>query len=84
MPGADPEKDGIAGGKAVTVDARGMKCPWPALRLAKAMRTYESACLIADDPAASAEIASLAEKNGWRMVRESREGVVTIRVSRNP
>ena len=47
------------------VDARGMRCPWPALRLARAMRERSAALIVADDPAAPREIALLAEERGW-------------------
>lgn len=47
------------------VDARGLRCPWPVLRLAKAMRDADVVEIIADDPAAPAEIAALAEAQGW-------------------
>ena len=48
------------------VDARGMRCPWPALRLARAMRESDGPVLIlADDPIAPAEIAALAAARGW-------------------
>ncbi len=49
----------------VTVDARGLRCPWPVLRLARAMRSADSATIIADDPAAPGEIAALAAAQGW-------------------
>lgn len=56
----------------VLIDARGLKCPWPALRLARAVRqsgggggTFE---LIAEDPAAARDIPRLAEENGWGIV----------------
>lgn len=52
---------------AVVVDARGMRCPWPALRLARAMRGADRALLIADDPQAEREVAALAEERGWRV-----------------
>lgn len=48
------------------VDARGMRCPWPALRLARAMRESGGPVLIlADDPIAPGEIAALAAAQGW-------------------
>ena len=50
---------------AATVDARGMRCPWPALRLAKAMRGARAALLLSDDPRAEAEVAALAKVHGW-------------------
>lgn len=49
------------------VDARGLKCPWPALRLARALREADSAVIVADDPIAPAEIAALASEQGWRV-----------------
>jgi tRNA 2-thiouridine synthesizing protein A len=47
------------------VDARGMRCPWPALRLARAMREGDEAVIVADDPIAPREIAALAGERGW-------------------
>jgi tRNA 2-thiouridine synthesizing protein A len=51
----------------VTVDARGLRCPWPVLRLARAMRSVDSVTIIADDPAAPGEIAALAAAQGWTL-----------------
>jgi tRNA 2-thiouridine synthesizing protein A len=47
------------------VDARGMRCPWPVLRLARAMRGADAVTLLADDPAAAGEIGALAAQQGW-------------------
>lgn len=47
------------------IDARGMRCPWPALRLAREMRTARRAVIVADDPIAPGEIAALAAERGW-------------------
>ena len=48
------------------VDARGMRCPWPAIRLGRAMRESGGPVLIlADDPIAPGEIAALAKAQGW-------------------
>ena len=55
---------------AVThVDARGLKCPWPALRLARAVRLAGGGCfeLVAEDPAAARDIPLLADQHGWRI-----------------
>jgi tRNA 2-thiouridine synthesizing protein A len=49
----------------VTVDARGMRCPWPALQAAKAMRRHARIRLIADDPRAEDEARALAAQHGW-------------------
>lgn len=51
----------------VTIDARGMRCPWPALRLARAMRGADTARLICDDPRAEGEAAALAAIKGWSL-----------------
>ena len=59
------------------VDARGMRCPWPALRLARAMREGDRARILADDPATPREIAALAAQHGWRVVAEADALVVT-------
>ena len=50
---------------ALVIDARGMRCPWPALRLARAMREAPDVLLIADDPQAGREVAALAGEHGW-------------------
>jgi tRNA 2-thiouridine synthesizing protein A len=44
-----------------------MRCPWPALRLARAMREAADVLLIADDPQAGREVAALAGEHGWRI-----------------
>ncbi|WP_420136688.1 sulfurtransferase TusA family protein [Sphingomonas sp.] len=54
------------------VDARGMRCPWPVLRLARAMRSASRVDILADDPAAPAEIAALAATQGWSL--QERDG----------
>ncbi|HJT41781.1 MAG TPA: sulfurtransferase TusA family protein [Sphingobium sp.] len=56
MPANDP----------VHVDARGLKCPWPALRAARAMRSADAITIEADDPIAPRELAALAQQQGWR------------------
>ncbi len=52
---------------AAVVDARGMRCPWPALRLARAMRAEREVLLLADDPQAAREVAALAAAQDWRI-----------------
>ena len=52
---------------AYEVDARGMRCPWPALRAARAMREHERVLVHADDPIAPKELASLAAEHKWRL-----------------
>ncbi len=52
------------------VDARGLRCPLPALRLARAVRDggAGSYSLLADDPAAQADIPALCGERGWRLL----------------
>lgn len=50
------------------VDARGLRCPWPALRLARAMREGGASArvrIVTDDPSAPREIAALAAEQDW-------------------
>ncbi len=52
------------------IDARGMRCPWPALRTARAMREAAPGApieIVADDPLAEAEITALARAAGWEI-----------------
>ena len=47
------------------IDARGLRCPWPALRLARALRNgLLPVEILADDPAAEREIRALAAARG--------------------
>lgn len=55
----------------LVVDARGMRCPWPALRLARAMREAADVLLIADDPQAGREVAAIAAEHGWQLAAET-------------
>ena len=55
----------------LVVDARGMRCPWPALRLARAMRDGADVVLIADDPQAGREVGALATEHGWSVEAET-------------
>jgi len=54
---------------SVLVDARGLRCPWPVLRLARAARGLEAGVieLLSDDPAAAGEVASFVAERGWRL-----------------
>ena len=67
---------------AVDIDARGLKCPWPALRLARAMRGAVEAGIVADDPIAPAEITALADQHGWTVELLGSELGPTWRISR--
>lgn len=60
MPANDP-----AAHAPVLVDARGMKCPWPVLRAARAMRSADHILVEADDPIAPRELEALARQQEW-------------------
>lgn len=51
----------------VHVHAKGMKCPWPALRAARAMRSANVVTVEADDPNAARELQALTRQHGWRL-----------------
>jgi len=51
--------------RPMEIDARGMRCPWPALRAARAMRSARAVVIRADDPVAGRELAALAGEHGW-------------------
>jgi len=56
------------------LDLRGMRCPWPAIRVARALREAGEGAVIlavADDPAAPREIDALAKQGGWRISAEN-------------
>jgi tRNA 2-thiouridine synthesizing protein A len=57
-----------AGAGARLLDLRGLRCPWPALRVARALREEAAPLLaVADDPAAEKEIAAIVAERGWRL-----------------
>ncbi len=65
------------------IDARGLRCPWPVVRLARALRDgADTVTIVADDPSAATEIAAFASDralsltlvetpigSGWRLNR---------------
>jgi TusA-related sulfurtransferase len=55
--------------QTIIIDARGLKCPLPALRLAREVRTHGSGHyrLHADDPAARHDIPALCQERGWKL-----------------
>ena len=51
------------------IDARGLRCPWPVLRAAKALRADglgSGVIIVADDPIAPAELAAYALEHGLK------------------
>lgn len=53
----------------IYLDARGLRCPLPALRLARAVREGGPGhyVLLADDPAAQVDVPALCAERGWRL-----------------
>ncbi|MFA7441460.1 MAG: sulfurtransferase TusA family protein [Sphingomonadaceae bacterium] len=51
------------------IDARGLRCPLPALRLARVIRESGPGRfrLLADDPAARGDIPALCKEHGWTL-----------------
>ncbi len=55
----------------LTIDALGLLCPLPVLRLAKRIRDLapgQVACLIADDPAAAIDVPHFCTEQGHRFL----------------
>jgi len=59
-----------------------MRCPWPALRAARAMRDAPAVTVIADDPIAPAELAALAMAQGWSCTPVEGEAGPAFRLAR--
>ena len=65
----------------VLVDARGLYCPIPVLRLAKAFRGAPAgvvARLLATDPAAVEDVNVFCRDRGHRLIESRREGEVFL------
>lgn len=70
---------------AVLVDARGMRFPWPALRLARAVRAGAARILLlADDDNAEREIRALVLAHGWALSGGDGRFDLLINVSATP
>ena len=55
----------------IEIDARGLLCPLPVLKLAKRMKSLavgESVCLVADDPAAIVDVPHYCTESGHELV----------------
>lgn len=62
------------------IDARGQRCPWPAIRLARALReTTGLVEMLADDPAAPRELADVAKHAGAAFCIENEQGTLLFR-----
>ena len=70
--------------KPFEVEARGMRCPWPALRAAKAMRDHDNVLIRADDPIAPRELAALAEERGWVFDQQGDTSFILVQSAEKP
>ncbi len=60
----------------LTLDLRGLRCPLPVLRAAKAMRTAAPGAIVevlADDPGSPADFWDLCAAQGYQLVGEGEE-----------
>ena len=64
----------------VTIDATGLLCPLPVLKLQKAMKPLmqgQVACLLATDPAAVIDVPHFCNEQGHRLVETREEAEAT-------
>ncbi len=69
------------------LDLRGLRCPWPAIRVGRALREAADGAVIlavADDPAAPREIGAVAGERGWRISTAESEIGPALRLIANP
>lgn len=67
----------MASDVVIEVDARGLRCPWPVLRLARAARAGAGRYrLLADDPAVPGDLAAMAQERGWTVAAMAGDGAV--------
>lgn len=66
------------------VDARGLRCPMPVLRLRKAVEGLPAGAVIemlATDPAAQRDIPAFCEEKGWTLISaHTQEGITRYRI----
>lgn len=62
----------------IRVDARGLRCPLPVLRLRKAAQGLAGGLveLTADDPAADADVPAFVHEMGWTIEANRRDGSI--------
>lgn len=67
----------------VAIETRGLRCPWPALRAARALREHPGAIIAvrADDPQATAELAALAAAHDLTWSVEDDGIAVTVQLA---
>ncbi len=69
-------------GEVMTIDVRGLKCPWPVLRTSKQLASLPAGArvvVLATDPMAAIDIPHFCNENGHILLRQSREGADVTR-----
>ncbi len=62
----------------IRVDARGLRCPLPVLRLRKMAEQRRGMIeLLSDDPAAEADVPAFVREKGWALVGRTIDGATT-------
>ena len=83
-----PSKGALGSGESeVLVDARGLRCPIPVLRLAQALADRPSGTLVrllATDPAARVDVPALVRMRGFERVGVEQEATGTAYLVRRP
>lgn len=67
----------ISGEIAQVIDAEGLVCPWPVLRLKKALNALEAGAvveIIATDPASYIDIPGFCDTGGHDLLMQRRDG----------
>ncbi len=90
MTAADHPSDSRPGpepGTEVLVDARGVRCPIPVLRLARTLSEEPAGTLVrllATDPAARVDVPALVRMRGFELVEVAQEATWTAYLVRRP
>lgn len=66
-----PAGDYVAPMSLIEIDARGLLCPLPVLKLAKRMKPLvpgDQVCLLADDPAAVIDVPHFCTETGYALI----------------
>ena len=61
------------------VDCRGLSCPWPSMKVSKAIEEVEPGGVLevlATDPGAPGDLEAFARRTGHRIVEQSQSGAV--------
>jgi tRNA 2-thiouridine synthesizing protein A len=73
--------------ESLLLDLRGLRCPWPALRVARAIREAAPGqgdiLAVSDDPIAPREITAVAIERGWSATPEITQIGPALRLSAN-